>query len=48
MAAGCVLASLRGSAYHSGKRLFREAMGGRGERYMPRLCACCDLAEQPL
>jgi len=47
MAAGCVLASLRGSAYHPGKRLFREAMDGRVERYMPRLCACCDLAEQP-
>src|SRR5262249_41522844 len=30
--ASCVLASLRGSTYSLGKRLFRQAMGGRVEK----------------
>src|SRR5262245_18979328 len=30
--ASCVLASLRGSTYGLGKRLFRQAMGGRVEK----------------
>ena len=32
--AGGVLASLRGSTYGLGKRLFMQAMGGPGENYL--------------
>ena len=36
-----VFASLRGSTYDLGKRLFRQAMGGRVEEYTLRLFARC-------
>ena len=36
-----VFASLRGSTYDLGKRLFRQAMGGRVEKYTLRLFVRC-------
>ena len=41
--ASCVHASLKGSTYGLGKRLFRQAMGGRVEKYTIHLSARCGL-----